>query len=61
MTALLPSMNTTYQLAIDYEQNYINFSTFKEEVKIQLGNLQEWEDENNNSSKNFVLADEDDP
>ena len=54
-------MNTTYQLAIDYEQNYINFSTFKEEVKIQLGNLQQWEDEKNNSSKNFVLADEDDP
>ena len=29
-TVLLPSMNTTYQLALNYEQNNINFTNFKE-------------------------------
>jgi hypothetical protein len=64
-TTLLPSMNTSYQLAIDYEQAFINFHNFKEEIKVQLGNLQAWEPtaprQKQTSSKDFVLADEDDP
>ena len=59
-SVLLPSMNTTYQLALDYDQNFINFSNFKEEIKVQLSNLQKWEDQSNNSTKNFVMADEED-
>ena len=53
-------MNASYQLALDYDQNFINFSNFKEEIKVQLSNLQKWEDQSNNSTKNFVLADEED-
>ena len=53
-------MNASYQLALDYDQNFINFSNFKEEIKVQLCNLQKWEDQSNNSTKNFVLADEED-
>jgi predicted P-loop ATPase len=56
----LPTINSEYQLAIDYEQSFINFSSFKEEIKVQLNNVQKWEHQINNSTKNFVLADEDD-
>lgn len=53
-------MNSEYQLAIDYDQSFINFSSFKEEIKTQLNNLQQWSNQSSNSTKNFVLADEDD-
>lgn len=56
----MPTINSEYQLAIDYEQSFINFSSFKEEIKVQLNNVQKWEHQINNSTKNFVLADEDD-
>jgi len=60
-TTLLPETKDEFHLAIDYEQSFINFSNFKEEINIQLNNLQEWEGQSKNSTKNFVLADEDDP
>lgn len=58
LTVLMPSVNSQYQLAIEYEQNFINFASFKEEIKFQIDNIQNWENMSNNSSKNFVLADE---
>lgn len=59
-SVLLPTINSEYQLAIDFEQSFINFSNFKEEIKVQLSNLQKWSKQSNNSTKNFVLADEGD-
>ena len=60
-TVLLPCMNTKYQLAMDYDQNFLNFSSFKEEIKVHLNNLQKWDNQIHNSTKNFVLADKEDP
>jgi hypothetical protein len=60
-TVLLPPANSEYQLALEYEQNFLHFSNFKNEIKTQLNNLQTWNDQVFNSTKNFVLADEDDP
>lgn len=59
-SVLLPTINSEYQLAIDFEQSFINFSNFKEEIKVQLSNLQKWSKQSNNSTKNFVLANEGD-
>lgn len=61
-TALLPPTNKSeYQLAMDYELNNINFGNIKEEIKTEVSNLQKWPNQSFNSTKNCVLADEDDP
>jgi hypothetical protein len=46
---------------MDYELNNINFSNMKEEIKTEVSNLQRWDNQSYNSTKNCVLADEDDP
>jgi hypothetical protein len=45
---------------MDYDQHFLNFSNFRDEIQTQISNLQRWENEVNNSSKNFVMADEGD-
>jgi hypothetical protein len=60
-TLLPPTSNSEYQLAMDYELNSINFSNIKEEIHTDVTNLTKWKNQSNNSTKNFVLADEDDP
>lgn len=42
-STLLPETKDEFHLAIDYEQSFINFANFKEEINIQLNNLQNWE------------------
>lgn len=62
MSALLPpSQNSEYQLAMDYQLNNINFSNIKQDIKTQITNLPKWNNQSFNSTKNFVMADEDDP
>lgn len=46
---------------MDYELNNINFSNIKQDIKTEITNLQRWNNQNYNSSKNFVMADQDDP
>lgn len=60
-TLLPPTSNSEYQLGIDYELSNINFSNIKEEINTEIANLTKWKDQSFNSTKNFVLADEDDP
>lgn len=60
-TLLPPTCNSEYQLAMDYQLPSINFSSMKKEVNTELSNVLEWNGKTNTSSKNCVIADENDP
>ncbi len=46
---------------MDYELSNLNFSNIKEEIHTEVTNLTKWKNQSKNSTKNFVIADEDDP
>lgn len=56
-TVFLPSMDPKYRFIMAYDQNFLNINNLKDDVQVQINNLQQWDNQVHNSTKNFVLAD----
>ena len=56
-TVLLPSMDPSCRFIMSYEQNFVLFPKMKDDIPVHINNLQQWDNQLHNSTKNFVLAD----
>ena len=50
-------MDPKYRFIMAYDQNFLNINNLKDDVQVQINNLQQWDNQVHNSTKNFVLAD----